>query len=329
VSADTPFVSVCMITYNHEKYISQAIESVLMQETSFEFELVISEDCSTDSTRDIVLEYAERYPETIKTLLHKKNVGMARNLIGCLEACTGKYIALCEGDDYWTDSLKLQRQVDILNTHPECSICFHRAIKVDEDSIELGSTWPRKKWNRKITTLLDLLEDNYISTQTVVFRNGLMNLDTVATLISGLGFGDWILHILNAEKGKIFFIDEIMAAYRVTSAGATKTASLESKINDIEDFYTRMRDYFKEEVPERIINSYKSRYLASFALSAAVEEKFDLADELLYRSREASCRFSLKPFPTRMKVFFAIKSPKLFSFIRKLRLRNSGSFKDH
>mgnify|MGYP001248218371 CR=1 FL=1 len=117
-STQQPLVSVHMITYNHEKYIAQAIEGVLMQKTNFLFELVIGEDCSTDSTRVICKEYADRYPNIIKLLPDAgKNLGMMENAIRTTMACTGKYIALCEGDDYWTDPYKLQKQVDFLEAH--------------------------------------------------------------------------------------------------------------------------------------------------------------------------------------------------------------------
>ena len=106
-----PKVSVLMITYNHEPFIAEAIESVLMQQTAFDFELVIGEDCSTDNTRDVVNAYATKLPETIKPLLHARNLGMLRNFATVYHACQGQYIAILEGDDYWTDSCKLQKQV--------------------------------------------------------------------------------------------------------------------------------------------------------------------------------------------------------------------------
>ena len=107
-------VSVFMITYNHEKYIAEALDSILMQKTDFDFDIVIGEDCSTDATRRIVLEYSRKYPDKIKLLLHNVNVGFISNMMYVLEACTGKYVAMCEGDDYWTDPFKLQKQVDFL-----------------------------------------------------------------------------------------------------------------------------------------------------------------------------------------------------------------------
>ena len=110
-------VSVLMITYNHENFIREAIDGVLMQKTTFPIELIIGEDCSTDSTRKIVVEYAEKYPDLIRPLLPGSNLGMMKNFNKTMEAAKGKYIAICEGDDYWTDPLKLQKQVDILEAN--------------------------------------------------------------------------------------------------------------------------------------------------------------------------------------------------------------------
>ena len=130
-------VSVAMITYNHERFIAQAIESVLMQQTDFAVELVIGEDCSTDGTREIVRAYGERYPERVHPLLHEHNLGLKghNNFVATLKACRGQYIALLEGDDYWTDPHKLQKQVDFLDGHPEYVGCFHNAMEVFDDGI--------------------------------------------------------------------------------------------------------------------------------------------------------------------------------------------------
>ena len=125
-------VSVFMITYNHEKYIAEALDSILMQKTDFDFDIVIGEDCST---RRIVLEYSRKYPDKIKLLLHNVNVGFISNLMYVLEACTGKYVAMCEGDDYWTDPFKLQKQVDFLEANKEYMLATHGYRMVRDGSV--------------------------------------------------------------------------------------------------------------------------------------------------------------------------------------------------
>ena len=205
-----PKVSVLMITYNHINFITQAIESVLMQQTDFEYELVIGEDCSTDGTREIVKNYAEKYPDKIKTLIHPENVGMQQNFLKVLEACRGEYAALLEGDDYWADPLKLQKLVDFLDNNLDFSICFHK-IKILENN-ELKDDYITIVPGN-ISTIEDLAKDNYIHTPSCMFRNR-------GTEILGENFlrspvGDYYIHMMNALYGKIYYIDEPMAVYRI------------------------------------------------------------------------------------------------------------------
>lgn len=126
-----PLLSIVTITYNHEPYIQKCIEGVLMQQVNFPIEFIIAEDCSTDGTLAICKEYAEKYPDLIQLITSDNNVGAIANERRAMKAAKGKYIAFCEGDDYWTDSLKLQKQVDFMESNPEYSVCFHRFIKND------------------------------------------------------------------------------------------------------------------------------------------------------------------------------------------------------
>ena len=125
--ATPPLVSVCMTTYNHEAYLAQAIESVLAQQTSFGVELVLGDDCSTDSTAAICREYAAKYPGRVRFVTGQRNVGWRANYRRTFEACRGKYVAYCDGDDWWCDPGKLQRQVDLLEADPACGMCYTRA----------------------------------------------------------------------------------------------------------------------------------------------------------------------------------------------------------
>src|SRR3989442_14564986 len=125
-------LSVCLITYNHERFITQALESALAQKTNFEFEIVVGEDCSADHTRQILVEYQQRYPNTIRWMLPGKNLGPNRNFARTLQAWRGQYIALLEGDDYWIFPRKLQEQGNFLDWHAECAIYFH-ALRVFQE----------------------------------------------------------------------------------------------------------------------------------------------------------------------------------------------------
>jgi glycosyltransferase involved in cell wall biosynthesis len=183
-----PKVSVCMITYNHERFIAQAIESVLEQKTAFDFELVIGEDCSTDNTRTIVMTYSQKYPNQIRALIREKNIGTGQNLFKTINECKGQYIAHLDGDDYWTDPLKLQKQVDFLDAHPSYSLCCHCYKIYDEENKE----WDRDDGNQKLFAdadegkditadiFFDYRIDWLIHGLTAVFRKEMLDIDILA-----------------------------------------------------------------------------------------------------------------------------------------------------
>src|SRR5258707_15599876 len=174
-------VSVLTTTYNHEKVVGQAIDSVLAQDVSFDYDIVIGEDASTDQTRQIVLDYQEKHRDKIRVLLRDASeaerdralgIGGKTGFISGLEACQGQYIALLDGDDYWTSPHKLQKQVDFLDSHPDFAICFHNSEIIAEGNWEGAKTFspPHQK---EISTIEDLLAGNFIHSGSSVFRRGL------------------------------------------------------------------------------------------------------------------------------------------------------------
>lgn len=223
----TPLVSVCMTTYNHEKYIGKAIESVLAQEVDFPIEIVIGEDNSTDATREIVLEFEKKYPQTIKVVLSPTNLGMNGNLIKTLTQCQGRYIAWLDGDDFWTSTHKLKKQVVFLENNPECTICFHKAEVLIQENGQIRGLWPDFD-PPTITTINDILQNNYIPTSSVMYRN--VNIETIPKGFYKLGISDWPLHIMYAQKGNIGFLNETMAQYRIHSTSMFSTLKGMQKI---------------------------------------------------------------------------------------------------
>jgi len=212
-------VSVCMITYNHEKFIGQAIESVMMQQTDFDYELVIGEDCSTDRTGAVVLDYAGRYSDRIRPLLREHNLGMNPNFVQTFQSCRGEYVALLEGDDFWTDPLKLQQQADYLSSHPNCSMCFHPChISIDNDVL-IGEkiSWPPGR--KSFYTLHDMLKAKYlrIHTSSVFVRNN--QIDVFPEWFYEMPMGDLPFIILSAQNGNIGYLDEAMGTYRIHKGG--------------------------------------------------------------------------------------------------------------
>ncbi len=207
-----PKVSICMVTYNHGEKIREAINGVLMQQTSFDIELVIGNDRSTDHTDAIVNEILANHPKAglIQYINHAHNIGMMANFGYVLGRCTGQYVALCDGDDYWTDPLKLQKQIDFLDAHPDYALCFHSA------RVLLPNGTITADYITNVPEAHETLEDlvtrgNYIHTPTVVYRNVVREFppEFFRTPI-----GDYFMHILVARHGKIKFINGEMAVYR-------------------------------------------------------------------------------------------------------------------
>lgn len=139
-----PMVSVCMISYNHEKFIVKALDSILMQKVDFEYEIVVGEDCSTDNTRKILLQYSEKYPGLFKIILQKSNAGPVQNEYDVFKASSGKYIAVLESDDYWLDEYKLQKQVDFLENNQDYGLIFTDICLVDENNEKLPDEIQKK-----------------------------------------------------------------------------------------------------------------------------------------------------------------------------------------
>ncbi len=236
-------VSVCMITYNHEKFISEAIEGVLMQKTTFPIELIIGEDCSTDTTRSICIDYQKNYPEIIKLQLPETNKGMMRNFIENMQAATGKYIALCEGDDYWTDPYKLQKQVDFLDANEEYSFCFHDNIILNQKTGEKRIRIGERLIDRTVDLKSIILEKN-MATATLVFRN-IINWKKIPEWFSQIGQGDYGLVVLLAEKGFGQFLPDVMSVYRIHDGGVWSGNKQRSyHINEDIKFYNLLYEYF-------------------------------------------------------------------------------------
>ena len=209
-------ISICVITYNQDKYIAQAIESVLMQQCNCSYEIIISDDCSTDNTKAIIAGYAAQYPNLIKAYYADSNLGMLKNWVKALKLCTGRYIALLEGDDFWNDPLKLQKQFDILESHPDCVISFTNATNKYESG-EPGYIRYVDKTDEFYTTK-DLLEYNFIPTCSVLMQNHISESFFPEAYFKS-PYADWIIHIVNSRFGKIHFLNEFSCTYQIHSGG--------------------------------------------------------------------------------------------------------------
>jgi glycosyltransferase involved in cell wall biosynthesis len=233
-----------MMAYNHQDFIAQAIESILMQKTSFDLELIIANDFSSDNTDSIIKKIIEKdnnAKEKIKYINNSKNIGMQPNFILAYNHCKGKYIAECEGDDYWTDPYKLQKQVDFLESNPEYAITFHK-VKIYNEIKEKFEEDTLNTFTNETTTLNDLLRGNYIRTVSTVFRNS-RKLASLIEKLNDVTPGDWLVFIVTASTGKIRYINQEMAVYRVSYVGVWSTID------------NKQRKYYKE-----ILNGYEFLY---------------------------------------------------------------------
>lgn len=224
-----PIVSVCVATYQHKSYIKDCLDGILMQKTKFEFELILGEDQSSDGTREICQEYAKKYPSRIRLMLHSRenNIEIAGKpsgrfvFIHNLMNARGKYIAFCEGDDFWTDPLKLQKQFEFLEANPGYSICAH-SVKTFYDD-----TWTIEKVDRflkplKTAEFEDLLDYHYLPTNSLFLRNNSIKELPIWTFgDTNLLAGDILLCLIVSAHGKVFYMDEVMASKRINGGGVT------------------------------------------------------------------------------------------------------------
>lgn len=252
-------VSVCMITYNHEAYIAEAIESVLMQKTDFPVELVIGEDCSTDGTRAIVLDYAARYPDRIRPLLPEKNLGVGLNSVATLEECRGQYVALLDGDDYWTDPLKLQKQVDFLEENPEYVMCHHNAMIIDSaGDLVTGPDLPVSP--QRDFSSEELIKGAWVRTLTACFRNVLEELPPEFNKVLA---GDKFLWSLLGHYGPSKYLGDTIepAAYRIHPGGvwSSLAGEIERTIRRLGTNYWMGAYYKRVQLPQ--YSDYFSHWL--------------------------------------------------------------------
>jgi len=219
-----PEVSICCITYNHEKYIRDAIESFLMQKTTFPFEIIIHDDASTDNTSKIIIEYAKKYPDLFVPILQSENQwskGIRPSPTYVWPRVRGKYIALCEGDDYWTDSLKLQKQVDFLEMNADCSWCCHPAAVVDEDGgVTNYFMRPLGTPQNNKYTIKDVISEGggFCATASIVLRSN--TIKNLPDWIFKAPVGDAPLILIISCEGYVGYIDNIMCVRRRNVPGS-------------------------------------------------------------------------------------------------------------
>lgn len=293
--APDPVVSVSMVTYNHARWIGQAIESVVGQQTDFPFELIVAEDCSTDETRRIVLEYQKRYPQTVRVITSAHNVGVKRNAWRSHLACRGRYVAACEGDDYWHHPLKLQKQVDFLESHPDyglvhsdCDVLLERTARTVRSQDKVGGRIPYAEADLFSAILVGTYR---IRTASVCMRKTLldrvMEADPILFQSDRFPMGDTPLWLELSRLAKFKYLDESLATYRVLSESASQSGDLQKVIRFEKSCYD-LREYFLAKYPCRpqtraaLVRKWQGRFL-DLAFKAGDTE---LAEQAWQRLRQ-------------------------------------------
>jgi glycosyltransferase involved in cell wall biosynthesis len=284
-----PLVSVKMITYNHAPYIAQAIEGVLQQKTNFPFELVIGEDCSTDGTTEIVFEYQKKYPKTIRVITSEQNVGMKENGYRTLKACRGKYIAFCEGDDYWHHPEKLQKQVDFIEGHPECGLVFTDCDVYNVSSNKLIRNRNYKKGFQLLRnlTIEDIIGDWEMIRYTcsAMGRKDLMEhvIENDPYLHQNNNFlmGDLQLWAEIALISGVSYIPESLATYRILDESASRGKDIKKALRFvISGFEIRLHLCDKHKLSENIRRKIELGWCDCSLRLAFYEGNFKLASEV-------------------------------------------------
>jgi glycosyltransferase involved in cell wall biosynthesis len=316
-------VSVFMLAYKHEKFIAQALDSVLMQQVNFDYEIVIGEDCSPDTTRDILISYQQEHPEKIRLLLPEKNLGMHDNFIQTFKACRGNYIAILEGDDYWTSPYKLQKQVDFLDTNADCTICFHKAFVPNQDGSPGGLIFPKEQQN-KIFTLEDILScpSNMMPTASIMFRQGFIN--EFPDWTYDVDLVDWTLQVLLAQHGNIGFLDEVLSVYRVHPEGNwSRKSHLEATLELTKVFQCFSKYLNLNSKNKRIVRVILSDYYGQLAILYA--QNGDRKNSTKYISKwflnDLINKRPLSRILSKVLAVIKICTPSLYQVIKKIKYR--------
>lgn len=320
VNQVSPLVSVTVATYQHVNYIKQCLDGILMQKTSFPYEIIIGEDGSVDGTQDICKEYAEKYPDKIRLFIRDRRLSQfvaengevtRFNGIWNRMSARGKYIAWCEGDDYWIDPLKLQKQVDFMESHPEYGLVYGRAKVFYQNRNEYG----KNLVGSSCSNMDDLLIANRIVTLTTCFRRTLY-LDYVSEILPFLGrkkMGDYPLWLYLAYRSKLYFFSEPMGVYRILEKSASHNKDAKKDAEFVLSSYS-----IKKMFAEKYGKAYLLKQIQSFIVET-VEKKYLAHDE--------KCDISLLR-ANGLSIFVSLRSIALymlscFNWSRKLYLRKN------
>lgn len=314
-----PLVSISCITYNQVEFIKETLESFLKQKTSFGFEVLIHDDCSTDGTTEIIKDYAKKYPDIFFPIYEEVNqfsLGVpAGSAVWNLPRARGKYFALCEGDDYWTDPNKLQKQVDFLESHPDYGMCYTKVLNFNQS---LKTT--TLEWGGPAETFYDLLKINTVPTLSTMFRTSIYNafVDEVRPYEHNWKMGDYPIWLYIALKSKIKFMDFVTGCYRVLNESACHTQSL-SKSHAFRKNYFQIKDFYLKKY-NTILNDTEITELGQIKYFALLPAAIILGDKEIIN--EAHIFFKNRPKTLRTRLLLDV--PIITKPLLKMRYRRRG-----
>lgn len=314
-------VSICCITYNHEKYIKDAIEGFLMQNTDFNYEIIIHDDASTDNTVSIIEEYKRKYPNIIKTIYQKENqYSKNRRMFPIVtKLAKGKYIAICEGDDYWTSCNKLQQQVDYLESNPECTLCFHSYTIVDKDKKDIKVVNNYMKSCKAPVKDMIIKGGGFCATASFMFPKYLMK--SLPQYYLKCPVEDYPLQLYCTSKGYAYYINKNMSAYRTNLEHSWngKINNLESnlKIKKLIEHYTDMiimLESFNKET-KYLYKDYVAEKIFNFEVSIHIQK------EEYYIFKEKRYKKYFKNIDNKIKIKYLFRAylPKIYLYLKYIK----------
>ncbi len=266
-----PKVSVLVLTYDHEKYIDQALLGALRQKARFDFEIVIADDCSRDQTPQKVQALARAHPDRIRVLPRSRNLGIVGNFMDAYAACNGEYVAILEGDDVWHDPRKLQRLVNVLDRRRKLTFVFHNVRLLFEDGREQEGCCPASL--KPLYHLRDFVANNYVpNCSAVLFRHRLI--PHFPEWFARLSYYDWPLHILHLQHGPAAYLSQTLSTYRIHGGGAWHGASHGYRLHKLLEIFHHVNEHlnFRYDAALRLNGDYWRLRTENEALRQQLDE---------------------------------------------------------
>ncbi|MDM0626624.1 hypothetical protein BFS06_10335 [Clostridium perfringens] len=315
-------VSVNCLTYNHEKYIAKTLDSILMQKTNFKFEVLIHDDASSDNTKKIIEQYQNKFPDIIKPIFQYENKyskGIKR--IGYIynhKRANGKYIAWCEGDDYWIDENKLQKQIDYMEKNNKCTLIFHNAERIDDLTGESMGYMINKEWENSEFNVEEIFKYGFIPTASVIYRK--LALDNPPDWYFDAITGDLATNLIVANFGYIYYMKDVMSVYRVGNVNSMmnqwklNNTSIDSRIKHQLGFinlFNNFDDFSNHKYSDQISNVKKDFEFELFRLQGKISELKD---------KKYKDKYSQLTLMDKLKIYLLKYAPKLFGEFSKIKL---------